>query len=109
MKPGNAGGGKVPQFKGSVGRREVEGIGMRLQTPEKVQKLQKALHAKAKGSPDFRRTMVGRTGVSADLGYSFGRCYSAKTGRSYLGTRPSKQSIKRVCRELSDLASKRLR
>ena len=54
MKPGNAGGGKGPQFKGSVGRREVEGIGMSLQTPEKVQKLQKALYAKAKGSPDFR-------------------------------------------------------
>lgn len=37
------------------------------------------------------------------LGYTFGRCYSAKTGRSYIGTRPSKKSIKRVCRELSEL------
>jgi group II intron reverse transcriptase/maturase len=41
------------------------------------------------------------------LGYTFGRCYSAKTGRSYLGTRPSKQSIKRVCREFSELTSGR--
>ncbi len=54
MKAGNAVGGKGPQFKGSVGRREVEGIGMSLVTPEKVQKLQKALHAKAKGSPAYR-------------------------------------------------------
>ena len=54
MKAGNAVGGKGPQFRGSVGRREEKGIGMSLQTPEKVQKLQKALHAKAKGSPDFR-------------------------------------------------------
>jgi RNA-directed DNA polymerase len=30
------------------------------------------------------------------LGYTFGRCYSTKTGRAYLGTRPSKKSIKRI-------------
>jgi hypothetical protein len=30
------------------------------------------------------------------LGYDFGRCYSTKTGRPYLGTRPSKKSIKRI-------------
>ena len=41
------------------------------------------------------------------LGYSCGRCYSARTGRSYLGTRPSKKSIKRVCREFSELTSGR--
>ncbi len=54
MKPGNAGGGKEPQFKDSAGSREVLEIGMSLKTPEKVQKLQKALYAKAKGSPDYR-------------------------------------------------------
>ena len=30
------------------------------------------------------------------LGYTFGRCYSHRTGRAYLGTRPSKKSIKRL-------------
>lgn len=30
------------------------------------------------------------------LGYSFGRCYSGKTGRAYLGTRPSKKSLTRI-------------
>jgi group II intron reverse transcriptase/maturase len=30
------------------------------------------------------------------LGYSFERCYSERTGRSYLGSRPSKKSIRRV-------------
>jgi RNA-directed DNA polymerase len=30
------------------------------------------------------------------LGYTFGRCYSPRTGRAYLGTRPSKKSIRRV-------------
>jgi RNA-directed DNA polymerase len=30
------------------------------------------------------------------LGYTFGRCYSTKTGRAYLGARPSKKSIQRI-------------
>jgi group II intron reverse transcriptase/maturase len=31
------------------------------------------------------------------LGYTFGRCHSRKTGRAYLGTKPSRKSIKRIC------------
>jgi group II intron reverse transcriptase/maturase len=30
------------------------------------------------------------------LGYTFGRCYSTKTGRAYIGTRPSRKSVKRM-------------
>jgi len=36
------------------------------------------------------------------LGYTFGRCYSAKTGRVYLGTIPSKKRIIRICRAISE-------
>lgn len=36
------------------------------------------------------------------LGYTIGRCWSAQTGRSYLGTRPSKSSVQRLCRALSE-------
>jgi hypothetical protein len=35
------------------------------------------------------------------LGYSFERCYSERTGRSYLGTRPSKKSIRRLIATIS--------
>lgn len=35
------------------------------------------------------------------LGYTIGRCWSAKTGRAYLGTRPSRSRIQRLCREIS--------
>jgi len=41
------------------------------------------------------------------LGYSFGRCYSPKTGRAYIGTRPSRKSIVKVCRTISALTSRR--
>jgi hypothetical protein len=47
LKPGNAGGGKGPQFKTDAIRREGPwGLG-NLSTPIDGQKLQKALHAKA--------------------------------------------------------------
>jgi group II intron reverse transcriptase/maturase len=35
------------------------------------------------------------------LGYSFERCYSERTGRSYLGTRPSRKSIQRMVESIS--------
>ena len=41
------------------------------------------------------------------LGYTIGRCYSPRTGKAYIGTRPSRRSIQRVCREIRDLTSRR--
>lgn len=40
------------------------------------------------------------------LGYTIGRCYSAKTGKSYIGTRPSRKSISNICREISEVTSR---
>jgi RNA-directed DNA polymerase len=36
------------------------------------------------------------------LGYTFGRCYSTKTGRAYLGTIPSRKRVKRICEAISN-------
>ena len=41
------------------------------------------------------------------LGYTFGRCYSEKSGRSYIGTRPSKKSVAKARRAISELTSRR--
>lgn len=41
------------------------------------------------------------------LGYSIGRCYTPKTGRAYLGTRPSKKSIEKICGSISEETQKR--
>lgn len=41
------------------------------------------------------------------LGYTFGRCYSSKTGRAYMGTRPSRKSIKRMVDSITDEADRR--
>src|SRR5947209_8842501 len=40
------------------------------------------------------------------LGYTFGRCYSPKTGRSYIGTRPSKKRLTRICDEVSEFTNR---
>src|SRR5512135_797819 len=53
--PGNAGRGKGPEFKTDARRGTRAGrLAMSLPPPPKVQKLQEALHAKAKGAPDYR-------------------------------------------------------
>ena len=36
------------------------------------------------------------------LGYTFGRCYSTKTGHAYLGTVPAKKRVIRICQAISD-------
>lgn len=43
------------------------------------------------------------------LGYTIGRCYSPKTGRAFIGTRPSKKKVIRLCREISELTESRSR
>ena len=75
-KPGNAGGGKGPEFKTDVRRGTRAGrLAMSLPPPPKVRKLQEALHAKAKGSPDYRfyalYDKVYRTDV---LEFAYVRC-----------------------------------
>jgi hypothetical protein len=40
------------------------------------------------------------------LGYSFGRIYDRRTGRPYVGARPSWKKIHRLCREISDLTAR---
>jgi group II intron reverse transcriptase/maturase len=40
------------------------------------------------------------------LGYAFGRMYSARTGKAYLGYRPSKKSIQRMVETLHELTAR---
>jgi RNA-directed DNA polymerase len=54
MKPGNAGGGKGPQFRVNARRGKAQETGVSLRAPESVPKLQTALHAKAKEMPTYR-------------------------------------------------------
>ena len=42
------------------------------------------------------------------LGYTFGRCHTAKAGRAYVSERPSKKKIQAVCRRISEVTNRRL-
>src|SRR5512133_3422723 len=37
------------------------------------------------------------------LGYTIGRCHSPRTGEAYIGPRPSRKSIDRLCRSISEM------
>jgi hypothetical protein len=41
------------------------------------------------------------------LGYTFGRCYSPRTGRAYIGSRPAAKSIKRLVNSISQETDRR--
>jgi RNA-directed DNA polymerase len=40
------------------------------------------------------------------LGYTFGQCYSPKTGRAFLGTVPSRKRVKRICETIRELTGR---
>jgi RNA-directed DNA polymerase len=72
LRPGNAGGGKGPDFQRALEEGEVRTvIGKRLETPEKIRSLQKKLYVKAKAEPDFRFYLlydkVGKTSWSMPI------------------------------------------
>ena len=41
------------------------------------------------------------------LGYTIGRCHSPRTGKAYIGTRPSKKALKRVCGAIGEITRHR--
>jgi group II intron reverse transcriptase/maturase len=40
------------------------------------------------------------------LGYTFGECHHPRTGQSYLGARPSKKKVSRLCQEISTMTDR---
>jgi len=62
----------------------------------------RSLMAQIKLSVNEEKTRVCRVPSETFdfLGYTFGRCYSPRTGHAYLGTRPSRKSIGRIIERL---------
>jgi RNA-directed DNA polymerase len=40
------------------------------------------------------------------LGYTIGRCYSRKTGKAYIGTRPAKKSIRKIVEQIGQVTDR---
>jgi RNA-directed DNA polymerase len=79
-KPGNAGGGKGPQFQVNVRGGQSQEIGVSLVPPQKVRKLQATLHAKAKRAPNYRfYALYDKLYRDDVLGHAY-RCCKANGG-----------------------------
>jgi RNA-directed DNA polymerase len=71
---------------------------------EALQRLREIM-GKLKLTVNEEKTQICRVpeGEFNFLGYTFGRMYSARTGKAYLGYRPSKKSIKRMVDNVHEL------
>jgi RNA-directed DNA polymerase len=76
-------------------------IGCRSQAEEALDTMRNMM-SKLKLTVNDTKTRVGKLPEEKFdyLGYTFGRCYSAK-GRAYLGTTPSKKRVQRICKAIS--------
>jgi group II intron reverse transcriptase/maturase len=41
------------------------------------------------------------------LGYTLGRCHRAQTGKAYIGTKPSKKRVSRLCEKISQMTQRK--
>jgi group II intron reverse transcriptase/maturase len=78
-------------------------------TAEEAMHAMRTMMEKLKLTVNETKTRICRLpGESFDfLGYTIGRCHSTKTGRTYLGTCPSKKRVTRLCRAISEMTSRR--
>lgn len=69
----------------------------------------RAMMAKLKLTVNESKTRVCRVPAETFdfLGYTIGRCWSPRTGRAYIGTRPSKKRIRRLCEAIHEATSPR--
>lgn len=78
-------------------------------TAAKADRLMRKIMEKLKLTVNEQKTSICRVPEeSLDfLGYTIGRCYSPKNGRSYIGTRPSRKRLKRLFQAVRDLTDPR--
>jgi group II intron reverse transcriptase/maturase len=78
-------------------------------TAEQAMTAMRSMMARLKLTVNESKTHVCRVPAETFnfLGYTFGRCYSPKTGRPYLGTRPMQKKVQKLCESLSEQTGRR--
>jgi RNA-directed DNA polymerase len=78
-------------------------------TAEEAMPAMRNMMARLRLTVNERKTRIGRVpGESFQfLGYQIGRCFSPRTGHTYLGMRPTRPAVQRLCRALSEKTSRR--
>jgi RNA-directed DNA polymerase len=74
---------------------------------EEAMRVMREMMSKLKLTVNETKTRLcqGRDGTFDFLGYTIGKTYSAKTGRAYIGVRPSAKKVKGITRKLREQAS----
>ena len=72
--------------------------GTAMRAKEQMQRIMTAL----KLTVNEKKTRIARVPEESFdfLGYTIGRCYSVRTGRAFIGTRPSRKSTRAICAEI---------
>jgi group II intron reverse transcriptase/maturase len=80
-------------------------------TGEQAQAAMRAMMSRLKLTVNETKTKLCRVPEETFdfLGYTFGRCYSRRTGRAYNGTRPARKKIRRLCESVGEATSRRTR
>jgi len=78
-------------------------------TAEEALAAMRAMMARLRLTVNERKTRICRVpGESFRfLGYWIGRCYSPRTGASFVGLRPSREAVTRICRAISEMTGRR--
>ena len=78
-------------------------------TAEEAMNVMRAMMSKLKLTVNEKKTRLCRLPEETFdfLGYTLGRNYDCRTGEPYLGPRPSRKKIERLCREIHELTTRR--
>src|SRR5262249_47823150 len=77
-------------------------------TADEAMAVMRGMMSKLRLTVNETKTRLGRVPEETFdfLGYTIGRCWSPKTGKAYIGTKPSAKEIARIKREISDQTSR---
>ncbi|MGA8659655.1 MAG: group II intron reverse transcriptase/maturase [Chthoniobacterales bacterium] len=72
---------------------------------EEARRRMEIMMQKLKLTVNQQKTRICRVPVESFdfLGYTLGQCHRAKTGKAYIGTRPSKKRVVRLCGKISEM------
>jgi RNA-directed DNA polymerase len=79
------------------------------ETAESARAAMEAMMGKLKLKVNQQKTRVCRVPEESFdfLGYTLGRCHRAQTGKAYIGTKPSKKRVARICDKISEMTERK--
>jgi RNA-directed DNA polymerase len=76
---------------------------------ERAQETMEKMMHKLKLTVNLQKTRICRVPEESFdfLGYTMGQCYRAQTGKTYIGTKPSKKRVARICDKISQMTQRK--